>query len=350
MQIPARWQRKILELAARWPRLKTVLWYLAFLELTTTDPGGFHGLVWLEEHAEFICGLMSRTDGVQVAILLTRVGPHIDPGWLSTIFEFLSDPALGQTACLARFTRADDLAQTLRNRLNNKPTDVPEQRLGPTLADRLAEQLAQYVAMKPGTIRKITSFLGALVAKDLSHLVRTLNSRAQAEERRLTKELLKLEQLGIHYYVEAIGTHHAHARAQVVTNLRQESLAVVAFFAMSLRLCEETPTNDQLCVATEFFERANSLRIADRINLAVQWHGKGWASVNNYLPTITELLARRGMHSQLKRHWLRQNRPSVSQQKEDVELVKTGLRYADSAGGAERSGCWSAWSTTKESA
>lgn len=332
MEIPVRWKRKIFELAVRWPKLKTVLWYLAFLELSNTAPCGFHGLGWLEDHAESICGLMSRHDGVQVAILLSRVGPDIDPRWLSTIFEFLSDPSLGQTECLARFTRADDLAQTLRNRLNNQPTDVPEQRVALTLADKIVAQLASYVAMKRGSIRKVTGLLGALVDKDLSHLVRALNRRAQAEERRLTKELLKLEQLGVHYYVEAIGTHHAQARAHVVTNLRQESLAVTTFFDFSQRLCEETHSHDQLCAATELFERANCLRVANRIYLAVQWHAEDWAEVNKFLPVINELLARRGIHAQLTKHWLHQTLPSVSQQKEDVELVQTGLRYADSAG------------------
>lgn len=332
MTIAARWKRKLVELGGQWPKLQPLLWNLAFYELTAQTTGNLECLAWLEINAQPLSDLMNREDGVQLGFLLSRVGPHCDPRWLNTIFNFLNDTLLARTPVADIFTYADQLAQCLRVRLDNKPKDRPARPNGQSLSEKFIEQLQSLVKLRPSEIGKITRLLGAVVGDQLCPLVLALNRRSQAEEKRLTKELLKVEQLGVQYYTESIGKSVAQSRAHVVTNLREEARSFVSLFQLSKWLMEHPQYAGRLQPVAQFFGYVEQLKVANRIHLAAEWLAANFLLIARLLPIINELFERRGVHGQLNRHWLRRFWPSIVAQESHNELLVTGVRCNDMSG------------------
>lgn len=332
MALPLRWKRKVIELCSQWPALQSLAWHLAFLALTSKEPVSIVILAWVEEHAPSLSDVMARDNGLELCVLLSRVGPHCDWRWLHTTLSFLNDPQLAQTIFADRFSTADHLAQTFRDLLRHAAPSSFVDAARPTLADKFTDQLKTLVSLKPGEISKITCLLGSLVSNQLSELVRAVNGRARSEEKRLSKELHQLRELGVKGYEDLIGKHCAHSRAHVATNLREEGRSLLTLFEIVDWLTSNPGDARQLDAITEFFEYASQFRISTRIHLAAEWQKLGWLRVNKFFPAINKLFERRGVHAQLKRHWLRRSWPSITSQDVHVDLIATGLRYAEAQG------------------
>ena len=327
MALAARWRHRIIDLAKTWPPLHELLWNLAFLELTDQSLVSFSYLTWIEAHAESLSRLMERSDGVTIAELLTRVGPAIDERWLACIFEILSEPHLSAHPAGNPFVLADELAQAIRDELRGVSVTIPSRSDAPTLGNHLLVHLQSLVSLKPAAIAKITAFLGSLVKDDVSQMLVGLQTQAHREERRLLKELVRLQQIGAVAYVELVGKSNALTSAHVKTSQRETSQSYLYLLDFIEWLPKTNRDTQFLPTVARFFDHARELPIACRIHLAEEWRAEGWSPISKRLSAMNALVGRRGMHPKLLRHWQRRIMPSVSAERMYADLIVCGARH-----------------------